>query len=111
MSAPAPYEQHMLEFVNAERAAAGVQPLAFDFQLNDSAELHSQWMVAADAFSHTGAGGSTPTDRRVAAGYQLAGSWTTAENLAWPSLRGAAAPGTTGRQARAGARANPARTS
>lgn len=90
MSAPTPYEQYMLELVNAERAAAGVQPLAFDFQLNDSAELHSQWMIATDTFSHTGSGGSTPTDRMVAAGYQLTGSWTTGENLAWQSLRGAA---------------------
>lgn len=90
MSAPTPYEQYMLELVNAERAAAGVQPLAFDFLLNDSAELHSQWMIANDTFSHTGAGGSTPTDRMVAAGYQLTGSWTTGENLAWQSLRGAA---------------------
>ncbi|MER8124904.1 CAP domain-containing protein, partial [Acinetobacter baumannii] len=46
--------------------------------------------IANDTFSHTGAGGSTPTDRMVAAGYQLTGSWTTGENLAWQSLRGAA---------------------
>jgi len=41
MSVPTANEQYMLELVNAERAASGVQPLAFDFQLNDSAELHS----------------------------------------------------------------------
>jgi serralysin len=87
MSAPTANEQYMLELVNAERAANGVQPLAFDFQLNDSAELHSQWMIATDTFSHTGANGSTPTERMVAAGYQLTGSWTTGENLAWASLR------------------------
>jgi Ca2+-binding RTX toxin-like protein len=87
MSAPTAHEQFMLELVNAERIAAGVQPLAFNFQLNDSAELHSRWMIANDTFSHTGANGSAPTDRMAAAGYQLSGAWTTGENIAWASTR------------------------
>ena len=90
MPAPTAFEQYMMELVNRERAAAGVQPLAFDFDLNQSAELHSQWMIAVDQFSHEGANGSTPTQRMQAAGYQLTGSWTTGENIAWQSLRGAA---------------------
>ena len=53
------YEQYMLELINADRASAGAQPLAFDGDLNESAEGHSAWMSATDTFSHTGSGGST----------------------------------------------------
>lgn len=54
------YEQYMLELINIERAKVGSQPLAFDGDLNESAENHSTWMIATDTFSHTGTGGSTP---------------------------------------------------
>jgi serralysin len=87
MTQPSAYEQFMLELVNAERAKTGAQPLAFDSNLNTSSETHSQWMIASDVFSHTGSGGSTPTDRMKAAGYQFAGSWASAENIAWASTR------------------------
>ena len=87
MPAPTAFEQLMLELINAERAAAGAPPLAFDFQLIDAADGHSQWMVATDNFSHSGASGSSPTARIQAAGYSLTGSWTTGENIALVSLR------------------------
>lgn len=87
MYEPSAEEQYLLELMNAERAKVGAQPLAFDFDLNEAAELHSKWMIATDVFSHTGAGGSTPTQRDQAAGYQLSGSWATGENIAWASLR------------------------
>ena len=87
MYEPSAEEQYMLELMNAERAKVGAQPLAFDFDLNEAAELHSEWMIGADAFSHTGAGGSTPTARVQSAGYTLSGSWATGENIAWASLR------------------------
>lgn len=87
MYEPSAEEQYMLELMNAERAKVGAQPLAFDFDLNEAAELHSEWMIATDVFSHTGAGGSTPTARAQAAGYQLSGSWATGENIAWAGLR------------------------
>ncbi|UUP18323.1 CAP domain-containing protein [Nitratireductor thuwali] len=80
-------EQYLLELINAERAQAGVQPLAFDNDLSEAAEGHSQWMLATDTFSHTGSGGSTPTQRVTAAGYSLEGSWATAENIAWATTR------------------------
>ena len=54
MSQPSAYEQLLLEFINAERAKVGAQPLAPDGDMNEAAELHSQWMIAADTFSHTG---------------------------------------------------------
>ena len=37
-----------VELINAERAKAGVQPLAFDNDLSEAAEGHSKWMLAAD---------------------------------------------------------------
>ena len=81
------YEQYLLELINVERAKAGVQPLAMNGDLNESAELHSQWMLSADVFSHTGSGGSTFTARMTSAGYNLTGSWWAGENIAWGSLR------------------------
>ncbi len=81
------HEQYLLELINAERAKAGVQPLAFDNDLSEAAEGHSRWMLATDTFSHTGSGGSTPTQRMKAAGYTLAGSWATGENIAWATTR------------------------
>ncbi|HZG67040.1 MAG TPA: CAP domain-containing protein, partial [Herpetosiphonaceae bacterium] len=77
----------MLELINAERAEAGSQPLAFNGDLNEAAEDHSQWMLATDIFSHTGQGGSTAGQRMAAAGYSFTGSWTRGENIGWGSLR------------------------
>jgi serralysin len=107
--APTADEQYMLELVNrarsdpaAEAARLGVslgtitaapkQPLAFDPDLIEAARLHSAWMLDADAFSHTGEGGSSAGQRMAAAGYQFTGSWTWGENIAY---RGGAATATT----------------
>jgi len=81
------YEQLMLELVNSARAKAGVQPLAFNSKLNASADSHTNWMLATDTFSHTGASGSTPTARMKSAGYAFTGSWSSGENIAWASTR------------------------
>ncbi len=87
MSQASAYEQYMLELINVERTKVGAQPLAFDGDLNESAENHSSWMIATDTFSHTGAGGSSPGDRMKAAGYVFSGSWAWGENIAWMSTR------------------------
>jgi hypothetical protein len=87
MSQANAYEQYILELVNAERAKIGAQPLAFDGDLNESAELHSDWMLDFDVFSHTGANGSSAGNRMAAAGYSFTGSWSWAENIAWMSAR------------------------
>ncbi|RAK52042.1 CAP domain-containing protein [Phenylobacterium deserti] len=89
MAAASAEEQYLLELINADRAKAGVQPLAGDSRLNDAADLHSQWMIDTDTFSHTGANGSTATQRMQAAGFQFTGSWSNGENIGWASLRGA----------------------
>ena len=87
MAEPSALEQYLLELINAERAAAGVQPLAFDGDLNEAAENHSVWMINTDTFSHTGAGGSDAGQRMQSAGYVFSGSWTWGENIAWASTR------------------------
>ncbi|MBJ6127588.1 CAP domain-containing protein [Microvirga splendida] len=87
MSQATSYEQLMLELVNRERAKAGAQPLAFNGDLNESADAHSDWMISADVFNHTGLGGSSPHQRMIDAGYSFTGSYASGENIAWASLR------------------------
>ncbi len=104
MAQPTAYEQYFLELVNRARANPGAeaarlgidlnqglsagaiadtakQPLAMNQLLNDSAQAHSDWMLATDTFSHTGANGSSAGDRMKAAGYAFTGSWTWGENI------------------------------
>ncbi len=90
MSTPNKYESYLLRLINADRHTAGLTPLKFNGDLNTASERHSQWMLNADVFSHTGAGGSTHTARMQAAGYDLSGSWATGENIALQSAGGAA---------------------
>lgn len=80
MSQPSAIEQYLLELLNADRAKAGAQPLAFNSHLNDAAGRHSDWMAATDNFSHAGEGGSNPGQRMVAAGYKAMQAW--GENIA-----------------------------
>lgn len=68
------------------------QPLAGNPHLAAAAAGHAAWMLAADVFSHTGSGGSTPAQRMAAAGYALAGSWTAGENIAWSGTTGSVDP-------------------
>lgn len=52
--------------------------LAVNSKLNDAAHDHSKWILDTDTFSHTGANGSNPGARMLAAGY----SWNSyRENL------------------------------
>ncbi|WP_201859833.1 CAP domain-containing protein [Microvirga soli] len=88
MSQATSYEQLMLELVNRERAKTGAQPLAFNGDLNESADQHSNWMISNDIFNHTGLGGSLPHQRMVKAGYSFTGAYASGENIAWASLRG-----------------------
>jgi Ca2+-binding RTX toxin-like protein len=88
MSQATSYEQLMLELVNRERAKAGAQPLAFNASLNVSADAHSNWMISADVFDHTGLSGSSPHQRMINAGYSFTDSYASGENIAWASLRG-----------------------
>ncbi len=88
MSQPNKYEQQMLDLINADRAEAGLDPLVFNSDLNESSEAHSAWMLQTDTFSHTGASGSSSRERIENAGYELEGNWKTGENIAWVSEEG-----------------------
>lgn len=96
-------EQYLLELINrarldpaGEAARFGIslnaglpagqltaqsrQVLAPNQMLEQAAIGHSQWMLAADVFSHTGSGGSTPTSRAAQQGYYAT---SIGENLTW----------------------------
>lgn len=83
-------ELYMLELINEERTSRGLNPLRLETNLNQSAEDHSIWMLRENEFSHTGQGGSSATERMIDAGFNLSGSWGTAENIAVQSARGEA---------------------
>ncbi|TYB82668.1 CAP domain-containing protein [Oceaniovalibus sp. ACAM 378] len=82
-------ERQMLELINDERTSRGLDPVQLELRLNDSAETHSEWMLAEDTFSHTGTGGSSASVRMQQANFQFSGNWTWAENIAWQTERGA----------------------
>ncbi|MCU0779944.1 MAG: CAP domain-containing protein [Akkermansiaceae bacterium] len=109
---PTAHEQLMLELVNRARANPGAeatrlgiglnqdlpagtitntpkQPLAWHAALIQAARGHSQWMLNADKFDHTGSGGSTWTQRVQAAGYPLGGGYAVGENIGWGPSPGA----------------------
>lgn len=65
-----------------------LQVLAPNAMLERAAILHSQWMLSADVFSHTGANGSAPSDRMAAAGYTFPPGSIRSENLGWYGIYG-----------------------
>ena len=81
-------EQFMLDLINAERAAVGLDAVILDTRLNDSSEDHSSWMLDTSTFAHQGAGGSSAGDRMSAADFDFSGSSGWGENIAWQSARG-----------------------
>ena len=88
MSKATPLERLMLDLVNEERERRGVDPLRLETRLNESSEDHSEWMIRADEFSHTGKGGSDAGERMRDADFPFEGSWTWGENIALQSERG-----------------------
>lgn len=66
-----PYD--LVNAVNALRASNGLPPYGINSILMYTAQSHAEFMAATGNVSHTGAGGSSVTDRLLAAGYPLAG--------------------------------------
>ena len=62
----------LINAVNALRASNGLAPYTANSILMSVAQQHAQYMAAVGV-SHYGAGGSTPWQRGLAAGYPLAG--------------------------------------
>lgn len=77
-------QETILCLINQRRRQAGAPKLGSDLRLERAAMRHSRAMDAADFFSHTGPGGSSPAGRIRSAGYMAgAQSWGIAENLHW----------------------------
>jgi uncharacterized protein YkwD len=72
-------EKQMLDLVNQERQAAGLNPLAPDPELTEVARHHSADMFARGYFAHDTPEGLTPFDRMHAANVRFI---TAGENLA-----------------------------
>jgi uncharacterized protein YkwD len=70
--------------INAERAAAGLRPVALERHLQRAAQAHSADMVTRRYFAHTSPEGRTLTRRARSAGY-LRGtlSWALGEAIGW----------------------------
>jgi len=72
-------EKQMLDLVNSERVANGLQPLAPDPELTEVARRHSADMFARGYFAHDTPEGRSPFDRMKEARVQFL---TAGENLA-----------------------------
>ncbi len=74
---------YLLDLVNQFRAGYGLPPYNPDPALMAAAQAHSEWAASIGTHSHTGAGGSTPRDRAVAAGYGGGRAVRVSENIYW----------------------------
>lgn len=74
--------QRIVDLTNAERARAGLAPLALDAELTRAAEIQSGNMARLDVMSHTLPGTAQPglADRAAAVGYRYA---SMGENIAY----------------------------
>lgn len=91
----------MWQTINADRAAAGVPPLALDPLVSQAAAIHVADMIANDFLEHTGSDGSRPIDRMRRVGVQV--QWAS-ENI---SMECAKDPATAVRNIRAWMMAEP----
>lgn len=72
-------ETEILQLVNAERTARGLQPLSLDQRLSAAATAHSAHQAEIGTIFHVAPDGTTPGERITAAGYVFS-AW--AENVA-----------------------------
>lgn len=70
-AADSPFD--LVNAVNALRASYGLAPYSINSILMFTAQSHAEFMAATGIVSHTGFGGSSVTDRLLAAGYPLGG--------------------------------------
>ncbi len=71
----------ILAMVNEIRAGLGLPPLRWSAALAAAAQAHTEWRTQTGQISHTGAGGSSPRDRAIAAGYGGGAPVDVAENI------------------------------
>jgi len=60
----------VLRLVNQVRAGYGLPPFVWDSALAAAAQNQANYLASHNIYSHSGAGGSTPQSRAIAAGYQ-----------------------------------------
>ena len=82
-------QYHVIDLVNNLRAEYGLPPYQINAQLMAAAQAHSEWAASVGTHSHTGVGGSTPTDRAVAAGYGGGRAVRVSENIYWGTMASA----------------------
>jgi uncharacterized protein YkwD len=76
-------ERQVVDGLNAERAAQGLETLALVSELTQAARRHSRDMAENELTSHTGSDGSTPCQRMSEAGYD----WIAcAEIIGWGTV-------------------------
>jgi len=80
---------YLISLVNAVRAEYGLPPYQINGQLMAAAQAHSEWAASVGTHSHTGLGGSTPTDHAIAAGYGGGQPVRVSENIYWGTLANA----------------------
>src|SRR4051812_33928240 len=85
-ASPADLSAATLCLVNAERAAAGIKPVAPSAQLTRAAEDYAHAMVAGSFFAHTDPAGHKVIDRVAAAGGSPDTWLQLGENLGWGSM-------------------------
>lgn len=74
--------QGLIAAVNNLRTSRGLAPYTTNASLMASAQGHSNYMAANNVITHTGAGGTRPKDRAIAAGYGGGKAVFVSENIA-----------------------------
>ena len=72
----------LIAAVNSLRAANGLPALETNNKLMAIAQAHSDYQASIGSVTHSGAGGSLPSDRAAAAGYGGGGIFYLSENIA-----------------------------
>jgi LysM repeat protein len=76
----------IVRLVNELRASRGLPPYQVDSALTIAAQTHTDWCASNGLSTHTGAGGTTPRERALAAGYGGGASVWVTENIAHGTL-------------------------
>jgi LysM repeat protein len=72
----------LIAVVNQLRTSNGLAPYQINAALMASAQAHSDYQASIGSITHTGAGGTRPKDRAVAAGYGGGATVYVSENIA-----------------------------
>ena len=75
LAAPAPQEaEELISLINEYRAERDLAPLNINAQLTEAAQTQADYQAITNTLTHNGAGGTTATQRAIAAGYGASGT-------------------------------------